>query len=324
MMRAREAVAMMSLMTLASMAQAAPAAIAGQYQSPLGMLSFTTSQDRVTAVATDQGGPCSFKRGEVVFEGTLLEDNLTGTVRACRLGPGCQGDIEGPIMLLVTQGGHTLSGAAHLRTPGCQTPLHGDAIALRRISSSGPVRPSSAPPSDPSAIAKASSVAKGPSEVASNQPAGVSAVTQVVAAGPVVPPGSSARPRAELLAQRGARLMAQGSVDAARDQFLAAVEVDPSYSEGLVGVGVTHYLEKRYDDALTYYKRSLEADPGNRDAYYNTACVYALKGDEEQALRYLKIALLNGYIHLDTLARDPDLQALRAHPEFKRLQAGDL
>jgi hypothetical protein len=53
------------------------------------------------------------------------------------------------------------------------------------------------------------------------------------------------------------------------------------------------------------------------------ACVYAVKGDKSQALRYLRIALLNGYVQLETLSLDPDLAKLQGDPQFERLKRGD-
>ena len=41
-------------------------------------------------------------------------------------------------------------------------------------------------------------------------------------------------------------------------------------------------------------------------------------------LRYLRIAVLNGYIDLKSLDEDPDLKSLREHPEFQKLRAGEL
>jgi len=49
---------------------------------------------------------------------------------------------------------------------------------------------------------------------------------------------------------------------------------------------------------------------------------FIMRGDKEQALRYLRIALLNGYVQLDTLLTDPDLKGLAGDPQFEKLKAG--
>jgi hypothetical protein len=134
----------------------------------------------------------------------------------------------------------------------------------------------------------------------------------------------TARQRAEALALEAKKLMDEneGNHEAARAKLQEAVQIDPSYSEGYIGVGVTYYARERYDEALDWYKKALEANPANGDAYYNTGCVYALKGDKEQALRYLRIALMNGYVQLDSLKADPDLKKLEGDPEFEKLKTG--
>lgn len=132
------------------------------------------------------------------------------------------------------------------------------------------------------------------------------------------------RQRAEALAVEAKKLMDEneGNHEAARAKLQEAVQIDPTYSEGYIGVGVTYYARERYDEAIEWYKKALEANPANGDAYYNTGCVYALKGDNAQALRYLRIALLNGYVQLDSLKADPDLKKLQGDPVFEKLKTG--
>ena len=132
------------------------------------------------------------------------------------------------------------------------------------------------------------------------------------------------RQRAEALAGEAQKLMDEngGTQAGARAKLQEAVQIDPSYAEGYIGVGVTYYARERYDEALEWYKKAIEANPANGDAYYNTGCIYALKGDKEQALRYLRIALLNGYVQLASLQADPDLKSFEGDPAFEKLKGG--
>lgn len=132
------------------------------------------------------------------------------------------------------------------------------------------------------------------------------------------------RQRAEALAGEAKKLMDEngGNQEGARAKLQEAVQIDPSYAEGYIGVGVTYYARERYDEALEWYKKAIEANPANGDAYYNTGCIYALKGDKEQALRYLRIALLNGYVQLASLQADPDLKSFEGDPAFEKLKGG--
>ena len=134
----------------------------------------------------------------------------------------------------------------------------------------------------------------------------------------------SVRERAEKLAQEASAILKENdsNAEAARAKLQEAVQIDPSYAEGYVGVGVTYYLRERYDEALEWYKKAIDANPAFGDAYYNIGCVYALKADKPQALRYLRIALLNGYVQLNSLKEDPDLKNLQGDPLFEKLKSG--
>ncbi len=133
-----------------------------------------------------------------------------------------------------------------------------------------------------------------------------------------------ARKKAEAKATNAQQLLQQGRAEEARALFEEAVQVDPTYSQGYNGIGVTYYMRDRYDEAKDAYGLALEADPANPDVYYNLACIHALTNETEQAFGYLQIALLNGYVDLSTLSQDPDLKSLAGDPRFEALKRGEL
>jgi hypothetical protein len=295
----------------------ASAGISGVYDSPLGKLRLSEKGGTVTARQADGKGPCGFKKGTKVLDASLLDDSLTGTLTTCKVGAGCSGKAEGMVMLLVTGKGSTMSGAVHIETGSCKTPVGGDAIRIKkRRGGAAAVKPKNPKGEDP----------KNPKGKDPKNPKGKD--PRLKDPGHTgsghSPRGKSARVQAEELAREAAQLMNTGQVEDARARFLQSVEVDPGYSEGYVGVGVTYYLRDRYEEALEYYKKGLEANPSNRDAYYNMACVYALSDDKDQALRYLRIAVLNGYVQLGTLEKDPDLKSLHGDEQFESLKSGGL
>lgn len=266
----------------AGLCVAAP--LSGTYSSPLGLVSFREKDGSVTATLADAKNPCGFPKGKAILEGTLLDDSIVGTLHACRSpSETCMGPIDGSAMLLITRGGAVVSGAVHVDAGPCSTPLKSDAIAFRK----GASKTAAAAPAD-------------------GKPAG------------------KPRARAEALAVEASTIMdeGEGNAEAARAKFQEAVKIDPTYAEGYIGVGVTYYKRERYDEALDWYKQALEANPSIGDAYYNMGCVYALKGEAEQALRYLRIALLNGYVQLNTLQTDPDLRNLHGNVKFEQLKKG--
>lgn len=285
--------------------------VQGTFDSPLGKLVIVEKDGIVTGRTAQGGGPCGFPKGKAVIEGTRLDDNVTGALHACKVGDGCAGALDGMVMLLITRSGSVMSGAVHLDAGTCKTPVGGDGITLKKIAAKG------ADTKSPNGDTGDKGTLRG------KGPKGPSTKGKDPERGPAKG-GPHKRAKAEALAGEGARLLEVGSIEEARAKFLEATRLDPAYSEGFVGVGVTYYMRDRYDEALDFYKQGLEANPGNRDAYYNMACVYALKGETEQAIRYLQIAVLNGYVQLDTLTQDPDLKSLHGNPDFEKLKSGGL
>ncbi|MBM4282200.1 MAG: tetratricopeptide repeat protein, partial [Deltaproteobacteria bacterium] len=130
--------------------------------------------------------------------------------------------------------------------------------------------------------------------------------------------------RAETLAREAQPLLQSGNAEEARKKCQEAVKIDPGFSQGYTCVGVSFYLRERYEEALEQYKKALEADPGNRDVYYNIGCVHVIQGRTAEALDYLRLALLNGYVDVQTLANDSDLKSLNGNAAFEKLKAGEL
>jgi Flp pilus assembly protein TadD len=300
--------------------QAAASSLSGTYDSPLGKVRLVEKAGVVTGTIAGKN-PCGFKTGKKVLEGSRLDDSVTGTVYTCKLGDGCSGEVDGVVMLLVTQQGKLLSGAVHLDAGQCKSPLVGDGIALKRAGTKTPaeIAQQREAKAAKEAAAKQANAKQGNAKQGGKAGAETAGTSKASGEAP-----KRGRAAAEKLALEGQMLFESGSIEEARARFLEATQVDPSYSQAFVGVGVTYYMRDRYDEALDYYKQALEADPGNRDAYYNIGCVYALKGDQEQALRYLRIAVLNGYVDMGTLDNDPDLKSLHEHPDFQKLRRGEL
>jgi hypothetical protein len=71
----------------------------------------------------------------------------------------------------------------------------------------------------------------------------------------------------------------------------------------------------RHDEVKTMLLEGLELHPGNESLLYNLACVEALLGDDEAALRHLTESATNPrfreYAHTD-----PDFDSLRDDPRF--------
>ena len=132
-------------------------------------------------------------------------------------------------------------------------------------------------------------------------------------------PDSATRAKAREIMRDGAAWLGEGSFEAARRRFLEAIELDGGIPEAYNGVGVTYRMRDDLPRALDWYKKALTVDPDFGDAYYNIACVYALEGHKELALRYLQIAAMNGYATAEGIDGDPDLEAVRDEPAYRAL-----
>jgi hypothetical protein len=127
------------------------------------------------------------------------------------------------------------------------------------------------------------------------------------------------RAAARGLLEDGARWLSEGNFEQARRRFLEAIEADATIAEAYNGVGVTYRMRNDLPRALEWYKKALTVDADFGDAYYNMACVYALDGKKDLALRYLQIAALNGYATAGGMDEDPDLESLRGEPGYRAL-----
>jgi len=77
------------------------------------------------------------------------------------------------------------------------------------------------------------------------------------------------------------------------------------------------------DEGLRWAERALSIDPRDAGVRYNVACLYALEGATDEALRALEEVVRAGFGNKEWFRRDPDLASLRDDPRFQALMAGD-
>lgn len=288
---------------LLAFALAAPAladSVEGRWDGPVGPVRITRDGARVAGVLLEDSPVCPFSKGARVLEGTLSEGNLSGKVRLCTTGCAAAGAQWGFSMLVLR--GDRLAGAAYVKAPGCRVPGRSakGGVSFRRATEGLPPPP----------------LARVDGGVAPRP------------AGPEAPPGSydprhaaSLRERAMNVARDGLELLQAGRFEQARARFEAAVAIDPDYAEGLNGIGVTYALRRDWAEAVGWYQRSIAANPDIGDAYYNLACAYAQTERPELAVRYLRLAVLNGYSEVSHLTGDPDLEPLRSLEAYRAVVA---
>ena len=79
--------------------------------------------------------------------------------------------------------------------------------------------------------------------------------------------------------------------------------------------------KKEYPKAIAKYEEILKAAPEDAGVLYNAACAYALSGDKPRALELLRKSVEAGFVSFLHIARDPDLESLRAEAVYKDIFA---
>ncbi|MDX2187656.1 MAG: hypothetical protein SFV32_12035 [Opitutaceae bacterium] len=96
---------------------------------------------------------------------------------------------------------------------------------------------------------------------------------------------------------------------------------DPNYTAVVEVLGGLYTEAGRIADGLKMDRKLVRLMPSNATAHYNLACSLALSKRKADALRSLEQAVALGYKDADWMLEDPDLDALRNHPQFLELLA---
>lgn len=101
--------------------------------------------------------------------------------------------------------------------------------------------------------------------------------------------------------------------------FESVLRREPSYSAVIEILGGLYTRQGRIADGLKMDRKLVRLQPANPTAHYNLACSLALSKRKSAALDELKHAVQLGYSDFDWMQQDPDLEALKNHPEFQAL-----
>jgi TolB-like protein/Flp pilus assembly protein TadD len=98
------------------------------------------------------------------------------------------------------------------------------------------------------------------------------------------------------------------------------LELNPDDARALcLGAGGLVQIGER-ERGLEWARRAFGIDPDDSGVLYNVACVYALVGQIDDAIRCLEKAIQNGFGHREWLENDSDLNSLRSDPRFEALR----
>ncbi len=87
-------------------------------------------------------------------------------------------------------------------------------------------------------------------------------------------------------------------------------------------LGTNLLRQGRYAAAAFCFETSLGVQPGDRVAAYNMACACARLGRRDEAVGWLRKAVENGFTDGAFIEKDPDLEAIRAEPGYKKIIDG--
>jgi hypothetical protein len=279
--------------------------LAGKWASRLGVMRIHQDGKKVSGKLIWVSKTCPFKKGDQVLKGVLLEDSLAGQFRYCLTGKECSGSDWAPVVMLVARGGRVLSGAGHFgaRKDACGIggKGRGDGIVVRKVRRKPkPKQPKPEVKPDPGKM---------------RDEDGQLLEEEIKPLNPEEFEKNAGSWREKM--EEGQGWMQRGFFERARRMFKQAADLNPTRPEAFNGIGVTYYARGDYEEALSWYKLSLEVDPNFGDGYYNMACIYALMKKKSLAFRYLHIAVLNGYLEHQALVSDPDLNNLRDDDRYQ-------
>jgi tetratricopeptide (TPR) repeat protein len=101
--------------------------------------------------------------------------------------------------------------------------------------------------------------------------------------------------------------------------FESVLRRAPAYANVIEILGGLYTRQGRIADGLKMDRKLVKLQPGNATARYNLACSLALSKRNTDALKELRQAVALGYRDLDWMQQDPDLEALKKHPDFQAL-----
>jgi HEAT repeat protein len=125
------------------------------------------------------------------------------------------------------------------------------------------------------------------------------------------------------LARAGDHERSERAVEIAKQKVAGSVTGNESgrFSDNLNTEGIEHAYAGEVADAVLCFRRMrwLGQESNYNVASYNVACCLAMAGDKENAVRWLRRSIREGFKNWRHISRDPDLQSIYEDVRFKRL-----
>jgi tetratricopeptide (TPR) repeat protein len=134
---------------------------------------------------------------------------------------------------------------------------------------------------------------------------------------PLVSTGTAiAQPQADTASARAESLLAAKDYAGAASAFKVLTATHPQQPRYWVRLGVAHQLAGHTDDALAAYRHAIGMTVAPV-AMYNTASVFATRGQKDSAFYWLdQLVTRANYTNAKAVAEDKDFTSLRSDPRF--------
>ncbi|MBF0104321.1 MAG: tetratricopeptide repeat protein, partial [Deltaproteobacteria bacterium] len=81
-----------------------------------------------------------------------------------------------------------------------------------------------------------------------------------------------------------------GNISLAKENYRIAIGLNPEYDLALYGMGMVLYIEKNYQEAVSYLKRAIAVNPAFQPASYRLGMTYVALHDKAEAERYFQFS----------------------------------
>lgn len=101
-------------------------------------------------------------------------------------------------------------------------------------------------------------------------------------------------------------------------QIDQSLKLNPNYGYARFNKALANELYEHYDEAIIWYKKDLEVEKFEW-SYYGIASIYGRKGDVNNTVKYLKLAIDINPSVKNNAKNEKDFDNVRNHMEFNEL-----
>lgn len=89
--------------------------------------------------------------------------------------------------------------------------------------------------------------------------------------------------------------------------------------EDLIKKADSCYEAKNYKLSTSLFEKAFKSKPESKKNFYNASCAASLANDKKNSLKWLEIAVNNGFNSVDHIKSDTDLDNVRKEKKFKKI-----